>query len=186
MNEKNVERRWIESEAQLESRKPIRSFQASSNDDPSVEAATPARDVRNRGIPTSAAVEDDAVGGSVNVAATERFKEDLVDDADDDENDASGWTDLFADPDPMDEFQFRFELPIGEPLDGERSGPPDEASTRRIDIRLVGYKAELGQTLHSTGLTLWRASSLLCDFLLQHPEHVRGKSVVEVRFETRQ
>jgi predicted nicotinamide N-methyase len=71
-----------------------------------------------------------------------------------------GITDLFADPDPYETFEFHFEP--------------------NIDIILVGYKAENGQTLNSTGLTLWRASNLLCDYLMANPESVRGKLVLEL------
>jgi hypothetical protein len=174
----NLERRWIESEAQYETRDPKRSSPASLK----VDSAT------------TGPVDDDHVvdrihrgNGSVNDAAAGRVNNDLLGDSEEDENDASGWTDLFSDPDPIDEFQFRFDLPLGPVTssDSAESSAPTDESKRSIDISLVGYKAELGQTLHSTGLTLWRASSLLCDFLLQHPWYVRGKSVIEVRFETR-
>jgi predicted nicotinamide N-methyase len=38
-------------------------------------------------------------------------------------------------------------------------------------ITVVGNKAENGQTLHSTGLTLWRASQLLTDYLVAVHNH---------------
>jgi predicted nicotinamide N-methyase len=186
----NLERRWIESEARYDdARKPKRVGAASSQAN-NANGAVSNDDVRNQEGNLTAAVEE-AVGsnrgnGPVNGAAAEHLKDDLLDDSDDDDNDASGWTDLFSDPDPMDEFHFRFELPVGHASDGNDISAAQDESNRSIDIHLVGYKAELGQTLHSTGLTLWRASSLLCDFLLQHPGYIRGKSVVEVRFETMQ
>jgi predicted nicotinamide N-methyase len=187
----NRERRWIESEARYDdARKPKRGVPASSRaDDPN--GAISNDDVRSQEGNLTAAVEEAVASnrgnGPVSGAAIEHLKDDLLDDSDDDEHDdASGWTDLFSDPDPMDEFHFRFELPIDHASDGDDISAAQDESNRSIDIHLVGYKAELGQTLHSTGLTLWRASSLLCDFLLQHPGYVRGKSVVEVRFETMQ
>jgi hypothetical protein len=182
----NLERRWIESEARYDdARRPKRVGAASSQAD-NASCAVANDDVRNQEGNLTAAVEEAVASnrgnGPVNGAATEHLKDDLLDDSDDDDNDdASGWTDLFSDPDPMDEFHFRFELPVGRASDGDDISAAQDESNRSIDIHLVGYKAELGQTLHSTGLTLWRASSLLCDFLLQHPGHVRGKSVVEVR-----
>ena len=68
--------------------------------------------------------------------------------------------DLFADPDPFDRFDFQF---------GET-----------IQIHLQGHKMENGQTLHSTGLTLWRASPLLCEYMTLHQDFIRGRTVLEV------
>jgi hypothetical protein len=69
---------------------------------------------------------------------------------------------LFADPDPTDVFFFEF--------------------GSNIKIPLRGMKAENGQTLHSTGLTLWRASHLLCNYLVSHTkEIVENKTILEVR-----
>jgi 16S rRNA G966 N2-methylase RsmD len=67
--------------------------------------------------------------------------------------------DLFADPDPYDTFVHEF-------------GP------HKIELR--GFKEENGQTIPSTGLTLWRAAPLLCDFLHQNTELVEGKRVLEL------
>lgn len=76
----------------------------------------------------------------------------------------ASWVDLFSDPDPLETFHFHFNI--------------DEETD--IHISLQGYKAELGQTLASTGLTLWRASSILCDFLVHNRNFVQDKTVVEV------
>eukprot|EP00978_Attheya_sp_CCMP212_P007268 scaffold16926_cov59-Attheya_sp.AAC.2 len=68
---------------------------------------------------------------------------------------------LFADPDPTDVFFFEF--------------------GSNIKIPLRGIKAENGQTLHSTGLTLWRASHLLCNYLVSHTkEIVENKTILEL------
>lgn len=75
---------------------------------------------------------------------------------DDDEPDVG---DLFADPDPYDTFVHEF-------------GP------HKIVLR--GYKAENGQTIPSTGLTLWRASPLLCEFLEQNVSLIQTKRVLEL------
>ena len=69
-------------------------------------------------------------------------------------------SDLFADPDPYETFEFHFDPDIG--------------------ITLTGFKEENGQTLNSTGLTIWRASHLLCDYLVANPEFVKGKKVLEL------
>jgi hypothetical protein len=81
-----------------------------------------------------------------------------------DDDDDEGFDSLFADPDPFDTFSFEWKY-----------------GTRDIQIRLHGHKQELGQTLNSTGLTLWRASNILCDFLVQHAaELVANKKILEV------
>jgi hypothetical protein len=68
---------------------------------------------------------------------------------------------MFADPDPHEVFEFEF--------------------SSSLKIQLDGQKQENGQLLHSTGLTLWGASELLCKYLLDHTELVRAKRVLEVR-----
>jgi len=70
--------------------------------------------------------------------------------------------DLFADPDPYDVFVKTFLL-------------PDE-----VTITLHGMKAENGQTLDSTGLTLWKASHEMCSFLTCHSNLVKQKTVLEL------
>jgi predicted nicotinamide N-methyase len=77
----------------------------------------------------------------------------------DDEND--DMFAMFADPDPYQVFDFQFGT--------------------TINIQLHGQKQENGQLLHSTGLTLWRASEILCHYLLDHTEWIRDRRVLEVR-----
>jgi len=77
---------------------------------------------------------------------------------------------MFSDPDPKDIFRFEF--------------PHD------ILITLSGEKEENGQLLRSTGLTLWKASKLLCDYLTVHlagnsiaygaSKLIEGKDVLEL------
>jgi len=104
---------------------------------------------------------------------------------DDDDDVVDGFSDMFADPDPLDTFCFDYEL--GRSAidgDGSSSSKEEEAmatgASKVVHIRLSGHKAELGQTLHSTGLTLWRASELLCAYLVQTPNLIRGKHVLEL------
>ena len=73
---------------------------------------------------------------------------------------------LFADPDPMDTFIYEYKT----------------QDDQTINVTLHGVKAENGQLLNSTGLTVWRASNLLCDYLARHPGIVEEKRVVEVGF----
>jgi hypothetical protein len=85
--------------------------------------------------------------------------------------------DLFADPDPFETFTLQWEL-----LQScRRTTQDDDHNTDSINstvktlakptstpvhITVTGVKAENGQTLHSTGLTLWRASHILADWLV--------------------
>lgn len=49
-----------------------------------------------------------------------------------------------------------------------------------IEFTLQGVKRELGQTLSSTGLTLWRAAEHLAQFCYEHPQLFTNKSVIEL------
>lgn len=51
---------------------------------------------------------------------------------------------------------------------------------RNVSFSLKGIKRELGQTLNSTGLTIWRAAEHLCQYLIDHPEKVAKKDVCEL------
>mmetsp|Transcript_506 Transcript_506/g.685 ORF Transcript_506/g.685 Transcript_506/m.685 type:complete len:127 (+) Transcript_506:102-482(+) len=74
--------------------------------------------------------------------------------------------DLFADPDPLDSFFFEW----------------TKTNKGTIKIQLIGYKAELGQTLCSTGLTLWKGSRLLSDFITSQEDYVRSVgNILEVK-----
>ena len=73
---------------------------------------------------------------------------------------------MFADPDPYQTFHFHFKT----------------EETRSISIELKGQKQEIGQLLHSTGLTLWNASESLCHYMIQRHRHIiQGKRILEVR-----
>lgn len=91
--------------------------------------------------------------------------------------------DLFADPDPKQVFSFRWTV-RNDDNDSENDDVTASTSddTTMIEIELSGYKAELGQTLHSTGLTLWRASELLCDFMVvERKRYIKNQDILEVR-----
>jgi predicted nicotinamide N-methyase len=96
-------------------------------------------------------------------------------DDDDDDDDSPDMGDLFADPDPLDTFHFEYTLPRNETAVTE--------TKNIVSITLTGHKAELGQTLHSTGLTLWRASELLCDYMIRQSQSsntLQRKHVLEL------
>jgi predicted nicotinamide N-methyase len=70
---------------------------------------------------------------------------------------------LFADPDPEETFQLTFSL-------------PSSSDNDVIAIELVGEKQENGQLLSSTGLTVWKASRLLCEYLISTTQQTRKLS----------
>lgn len=55
-----------------------------------------------------------------------------------------------------------------------------EDGTRSIQYTCKGVKRELGQTLSSTGLTIWRACEHMCEFVFNHPELIANKTVCEL------
>ncbi|GKY90519.1 hypothetical protein MPSEU_000025600 [Mayamaea pseudoterrestris] len=81
-----------------------------------------------------------------------------------DDDDEEEFGSLFQDPDPYDTFDFKW-----------------THQGRDICLQFKGHKQELGQTLNSTGLTLWRASNILCDFMLLHAaDYVVNKNIIEL------
>lgn len=76
-----------------------------------------------------------------------------------------------------------FQLPASErettyPIHYETS--PGVADRRTIDFTVKGIKRELGQTLDSTGLTIWRAAEHLCQYLIDHPQRFSHRKVCEL------
>ncbi|OQR87985.1 hypothetical protein ACHHYP_07809 [Achlya hypogyna] len=65
----------------------------------------------------------------------------------------------------------------------EAKGPNDESFLFTfgddIEIRLNGLRRDIGQTLNSTGLTLWRAGDFLSDFMFREKHLFAGKRVLE-------
>lgn len=51
---------------------------------------------------------------------------------------------------------------------------------RNVSFSCKGVKRELGQTLSSTGLTIWRAAEHLCQYIIDHPERFARKSICEL------
>lgn len=49
-----------------------------------------------------------------------------------------------------------------------------------VRFEVLGLKRELGQTLDSTGLTIWRAADRLCEYMVAHQEAFRGRRVLEL------
>ena len=51
---------------------------------------------------------------------------------------------------------------------------------RHIRFEVQGVKRVLGQTLSSTGLTIWRAAEHLCDYMFHHPTRFQQRTVCEL------
>lgn len=51
---------------------------------------------------------------------------------------------------------------------------------RHIRFEVQGVKRVLGQTLSSTGLTIWRAAEHLCDYMFHHPSRFQQRTVCEL------
>ena len=65
----------------------------------------------------------------------------------------------------------------------DKQDPNDEYTIKvgdSIELKMYGIKAKYPQFLQSTGLTLWKGSEALCDFLGTNAATVRGKLVVEL------
>lgn len=81
--------------------------------------------------------------------------------------------DPFKDPDPHKVFSFLFPYP-------GRTTPGLTENDNSIEIELRGFKNESDQIWKSTGLTLWRASEHLCDYLVNHTELLKNKRILEL------
>lgn len=66
-----------------------------------------------------------------------------------------------------DSFEFKF-------------GKSDSEENAEILIRLNGLRRDIGQTLQSTGLTLWRAGDFLSNYMFQNRDRFVGKSIIEL------
>ncbi|KAH9109385.1 hypothetical protein LEN26_004177 [Aphanomyces euteiches] len=66
----------------------------------------------------------------------------------------------------------------------EAKGPNEDTFTYKfgddIAIHLNGLRRDIGQTLNSTGLTLWRAGDFLSDFMFRERELFADKRVLEL------
>ena len=74
---------------------------------------------------------------------------------------------MFEEPEREEEFKFSFALARHEHEKGEQDGSGCAGGDDKNCVELVlhGIREDLGQTLNSTGLTVWRASHYLCDFI---------------------
>ena len=82
-----------------------------------------------------------------------------------DNDDGGGLPDLFSSDDPKEYFTSHIRV---------------DGTTTSKTVRLHGFKLDSEETYRSTGVTLWQASPRLADYLQNHPEVCRGKSVLEL------
>jgi len=114
------------------------------------------------------------------------------DETNDDDDDESGNPfDPFADPDPTEVFKFRF---VFENKKAKQSTTPimsetaieaakysdDDDESESINLNIHGYKTGSDEVWQSTGLTLWKASKYLCDYMVKHADELRGQRVLEL------
>mmetsp|Transcript_10564 Transcript_10564/g.15917 ORF Transcript_10564/g.15917 Transcript_10564/m.15917 type:complete len:330 (+) Transcript_10564:89-1078(+) len=112
--------------------------------------------------------------------------------------------DLFGDPDPYEIFFFSFTVPAAPAVPPNENAATSTNNThvakdnilggcsekgnmttedrheREISITLKGFKHEHERIFDSTGLTLWRASKLLCDFMCSNTHYIEDKTVLEL------
>jgi hypothetical protein len=109
---------------------------------------------------------------------------------DDDDDDDYNPFDPFADPDPHEIFKFRFvtnkkkksttTTTTTEPIEQIATENDDDDDDESIRLDIHGYKTASDQVWESTGLTLWKASTYLCDYMVQHADELKGQRVLEV------
>ena len=88
---------------------------------------------------------------------------------------------MFLDPDPYDSFKRTYEICNHNYDDDDEEEEEEEDGDSNINnnnnihhltITLRGYKAENGQTLDSTGMTIWQASGILCRYIIAYKEEL--------------
>lgn len=129
---------------------------------------------------------DDEINEEQDVKWTDaqiRWPEDKVspdDEGESEDDEDENPFDPFADPDPHEIFSFRFVPKKSasnneEPIEGD-----DDDDEKSIRVEIHGYKTDSDQVWESTGLTLWKASKYLCDYMVEHAEKLKGQRVLEL------
>lgn len=84
-----------------------------------------------------------------------------------------------GEPDIISSVRSHFELKERENV-FDISYKAKNGSETKVDFKVKGLKQELGQTLSSTGLTIWRAAEHLCQFIIDNPDRFNDKTVCEL------
>ena len=74
----------------------------------------------------------------------------------------------------MQERDASYTFEFGELSKQNSKGGEEEAGNNKIVVTVKGLKKELGQTLDSTGLTLWAAAEQMCGYINGHREQFEG------------
>jgi hypothetical protein len=123
-----------------------------------------------------------------------RWEEDnkaKTNDADhDDESSHDGMIDPFKDPNPLEDTTYQFPNPYFSLDDDEPNNNDDDDNNnnnnKHIEIVLRAYKADSDAIWQSTGLTIWRASEHLCDYLVKHANMFQNKRTLEASLKNHQ
>jgi len=78
-----------------------------------------------------------------------------------------------------DEAQNEEDQPLPPPTERHQFTYPNEGGDD-ICIALKGFESDSEQTWNSTGLTLWRSSQYLCDYLVDNAQNLRDKRILEL------
>ena len=116
------------------------------------------------------------------------------------EEEETAFMDPFKDPDPFQSFEFDFQYSSlastyygsEDSNDDGDDDDDDDDENKVIHISLRGYKKDADQVWQSTGVTLWRASEYLCQYLLRRQiqsdtdrtlssSFLKGKRILEVQ-----
>jgi len=91
--------------------------------------------------------------------------------------------DPFKDPDPVKMFNYRFPLSMNEESSCVEEGNDEIKAncSNFVDVELRGYKTDADEVWQSTGVTLWRAATYLCDYMVKHVDIFENKRILEVR-----
>jgi predicted nicotinamide N-methyase len=116
-------------------------------------------------------------GGEVNHAtSTDTAAAAAAEDDDEDDDDHPGLFSMFADTE-LETTEHRFPNPINSPSSSSSSSSSND---EELVVKLQSLHPSTGQTLSSTGLTLWRAAPQLCTYLLSQQSLIQGRRVIEL------
>ena len=94
------------------------------------------------------------------------------------------YMDPFADPDPLEIFTFKFHTRVedgGDECDTVDDIVEDNNNENTVELNIHGHKTTSDAVWQSTGLTLWKASKYLCDYMVLHSKELQNKRILEVR-----
>jgi predicted nicotinamide N-methyase len=104
------------------------------------------------------------------------------------EEEEGGFLDPFADPNPGQEFTFEYST--GNVLEEEENEEDTTTTTTKttpltksvdtVHVTVRGFKADSDETWESTGLTLWKATHSLNDYIQKHYHKWQGYSILEL------